>query len=617
MPDPADRSHLPTEARLAASMRLDAMSTPDALAVMNQQDALAVAAVAGERERVAAAIDLVVNGLRAGGRLFYIGAGTSGRLGVLDASECPPTFGTDPGQVQGIIAGGEAAMFRSQEGAEDDAGAGAAEIARRGVDARDVVIGIAAGGTTPFVHGALRAATAAGAATVFISCVPPVPGEPGVDVVIRPVTGPEVVTGSTRLKAGTATKLVLNQITTLSMVRLGKVHENLMVDLRAGNAKLLDRARRMTALLTGLPPGDAAAMLASAGGQREDGRGDAPPPLRPPGGPSPAGRPRRPPARRDRRVIGGERHVTPAYSARPVEPLMSQSAAAQTRLVARQRAAVARQRAAVARQGAAVARQRAAVAAQFAAVARERATLLARIRRQYDVTEERIAVGPLRVPFLLVSDPDAVLDAVCDNIGRIERETGQKVQSDAAGLPYWAELWESAIGLGQQLVETGLAERGFPGDRITHPQPPSVNVLDLGCGMGLSGAVAAMLGGRVTFADLEPACLLFARYNGLLHRPDVRARRLDWQTDQLGERFDVILGSDVLYERTQWQHLEPFFCAHLAPGGRVLLGEPGRQSGEAFVQWIAQYPGWHLTHRQQRVPTRSAPIRLFELTLGP
>ena len=262
-----DRSHLLTELRLPESMNLDAMSVEQAVAVMNEQDARAVAAVKAESANVAAAVELVAAALRAGGRLIYVGAGTSGRLGVLDASECPPTFRTDPEQVQGIIAGGEDAMFRAKEGAEDRADDGARVVDEKNVGANDVVMGIATGGTTPFVHGALRQAAKRGAKTIFFSCVQPVPTEPKVDVVIRPLTGPEVLTGSTRLKAGTATKLVLNQITTLAMVRLGKVYENLMVDLRASNTKLIDRATRMVSTLTGASPKDAADLL-----KRADGR---------------------------------------------------------------------------------------------------------------------------------------------------------------------------------------------------------------------------------------------------------------------------------------------------------------------------------------------------------
>ena len=218
-----DRSHLLTELRLPESTNLDAMSVEDAVALMNAQDAVAVAAVGAEKANIAKAIALIGNAFEAGGRLIYYGAGTSGRLGVLDASECPPTFRVDPSCVQGVIAGGEAAMFKAQEGAEDSADDGAAAVDAKQIDARDVVMGIAAGGTTPFVHGALRRATALGAKTIFLSCVQRVPDEPAVDVVIRPLTGPEVLTGSTRLKAGTATKLVLNTLTTLAMVRRGKV----------------------------------------------------------------------------------------------------------------------------------------------------------------------------------------------------------------------------------------------------------------------------------------------------------------------------------------------------------------------------------------------------------
>lgn len=261
-----DRSHLLTELRLPESMALDAMDVERAVALMNAQDAAAVAAVAAERANVARAIELVVAALSAGGRLVYVGAGTSGRLGVLDATECPPTFRTDPSLVQGVIAGGEAAMFRAQEGAEDKPGDGAAAVDAKAVGADDVVMGIAAGGTTPFVHGALRRAHERGARTVFLSCVQRVDGEPPVDVVIRPLTGPEVVTGSTRLKAGTATKLVLNTISTIAMVRLGKVYENLMVDLRATNAKLWDRGTRIVATLTGLGREAAEDLLGRADG---------------------------------------------------------------------------------------------------------------------------------------------------------------------------------------------------------------------------------------------------------------------------------------------------------------------------------------------------------------
>lgn len=261
-----DRSHLLTEQRLPESMTLDAMSIEESVAMMNAQDARAVAAVGVESANISRAVEIVADALRHGGRLIYVGAGTSGRLGVLDASECPPTFRVDPEMVQGIIAGGQAAMFRSQEGAEDRPEDGAAAMDAKNIGANDVVMGIAAGGTTPFVHGALRRATERGARTIFLACVEPVAGEPGVDVAIRPLVGPEVLTGSTRLKAGTATKLVLNTITTLAMVRLGKVYENLMVDLRASNDKLWDRGARIIATLTGLDRRQSLDLLKQADG---------------------------------------------------------------------------------------------------------------------------------------------------------------------------------------------------------------------------------------------------------------------------------------------------------------------------------------------------------------
>jgi N-acetylmuramic acid 6-phosphate etherase len=247
-------------------MRLDELSIADAVAVMNKHDRVAVEAVEKVRDEVARAVEMVADALRKGGRLIYAGAGTSGRLGVLDASECPPTFRASPEQVQGIIAGGKEAMFVAQEGAEDSPEGGATAMDEKDVGPNDVVMGIATGGTTPYVHGALNRARDRGARTIFFSCVQPVENEPRVDLVIRPLTGPEVLTGSTRLKAGTATKLVLNQITTLSMVQLGKVYENLMVDLRATNLKLWDRGARIIAMLTDLPKDRATDLLKRADG---------------------------------------------------------------------------------------------------------------------------------------------------------------------------------------------------------------------------------------------------------------------------------------------------------------------------------------------------------------
>ncbi|HEX4054164.1 MAG TPA: N-acetylmuramic acid 6-phosphate etherase [Tepidisphaeraceae bacterium] len=262
-----DRSGALTERRLAESMELDRLSIEEALAVMNGQDEIAVKAVASQRAEIARAVQWVADALESDGRLIYVGAGTSGRLGVLDAAECPPTFGTDPRLVRGIIAGGERAMFRSVEGAEDRAEDGAAAIDAENAGPRDVVLGIAAGGTTPFVRGALRRAGELQARTIFLCCVEKMETEPSAELVIRPLTGPEVLTGSTRLKAGTATKLVLNQITTLAMVRMGKVYENLMVDLRATNQKLWDRGARIVGMLTGLPREEAMALLQSTGGE--------------------------------------------------------------------------------------------------------------------------------------------------------------------------------------------------------------------------------------------------------------------------------------------------------------------------------------------------------------
>jgi N-acetylmuramic acid 6-phosphate etherase len=234
---------------------------------MNREDASIAGVVAGQIDAIAHAVDVAAATFRAGGRLFYVGAGTSGRLGVLDASECPPTFGTDPEMVQGIIAGGIPALTRSQEGAEDRPESGAREMDEHGVTPRDFVVGIAASGTTPFVHGALHRAHAIGARTAIVACTPP-PDSLLVDcdVAIIAVVGPEVVTGSTRLKAGTATKLVLNTITTGAMILLGKTYGNLMVDMRATNAKLTDRAERIVIEVTGISRDRARQQLAAAGG---------------------------------------------------------------------------------------------------------------------------------------------------------------------------------------------------------------------------------------------------------------------------------------------------------------------------------------------------------------
>ncbi|MBK8914346.1 MAG: N-acetylmuramic acid 6-phosphate etherase [Phycisphaerales bacterium] len=262
-----DRGHLLTEQRNPASRAFDRLSITESVAVMNAEDASVPAAVVAAAADVARAIELVVAAFRAGGRLIYVGAGTSGRLGVLDASECPPTFLSDPRMVQGVIAGGYDALRRAIEGAEDSPEDGAAAMDERSVDARDVVMGITTGGTTPYVHGALRRARERGARTIFFACVSREHVADDCDVSIRVTVGPEVVTGSTRLKAGTATKLVLNMITTISMVQIGKVYQNLMIDVNTrGNTKLVDRGMRMIMTVTGLDRPTAAKLLTDSGG---------------------------------------------------------------------------------------------------------------------------------------------------------------------------------------------------------------------------------------------------------------------------------------------------------------------------------------------------------------
>jgi N-acetylmuramic acid 6-phosphate etherase len=243
---------LVTERRNARSERIDVTPTVEALEMINAEDATVPTAVRREIPRIAEAVELVVSAVGAGGRLIYVGAGTSGRLGVLDAAECPPTFGTDPATVRGIIAGGRKALVRAVEGAEDDAEAGRREIERLAAGPADVVMGIAASRRTPFVLVALECAIARGAKTIYLTCTPRAELTLPVDVSICPVVGPEVIMGSTRMKAGTASKLVLNMITTCSMVRLGKVYENMMVDLMSTSRKLRERARRTLMIAAGI-----------------------------------------------------------------------------------------------------------------------------------------------------------------------------------------------------------------------------------------------------------------------------------------------------------------------------------------------------------------------------
>jgi N-acetylmuramic acid 6-phosphate etherase len=254
-----------TERRNPRTASIDLATPLEIVDVINAEDRLVPDAVATQREHIARAIEIAEQCFRAGGRLFYVGAGTSGRLGVLDASECPPTFGTDPEMVQGIIAGGLPALTRSQEGAEDIVENGALAMDERHVGANDFVIGIAASGTTPYVHAALRHAKELGAKAGIVSCSDlPAALEEFLDVAILPIVGPEVVTGSTRMKAGTATKLVLNTITTGAMIRLGKTYGNLMVDLKATNNKLKDRSERIVVEVCGVSREEARDLLARA-----------------------------------------------------------------------------------------------------------------------------------------------------------------------------------------------------------------------------------------------------------------------------------------------------------------------------------------------------------------
>jgi N-acetylmuramic acid 6-phosphate etherase len=256
-----------TEQRNPRSRGIDELDALGIVDLINAEDSLVVPAVGAEREAIAHAIELAEAAFRAGGRLIYVGAGTSGRLGVLDAAEMPPTFGTDPEMVRGIIAGGYEALVRAQEGAEDQSEDGATEIDEIEVSEHDFVLGIATSGTTPYVHAALARACERGAKTGFLLCTAPSQELCDQhDVVIAPLVGPEVITGSTRMKAGTATKLVLNTITTGTMVRLGRVYDNLMVDLQVTCDKLQDRGERMLSEMLDIARSDAANLLERAHG---------------------------------------------------------------------------------------------------------------------------------------------------------------------------------------------------------------------------------------------------------------------------------------------------------------------------------------------------------------
>ncbi len=254
-----------TEQPYPASKHLDDFDTTGILSVMNAADSEIAVAVRREIPRIAAAVDAIFRALSSGGRLVYIGAGTSGRLGVLDACECPPTFNVAPDLVRGIIAGGESALVRALEGIEDDPAAGARDLIAAGFESADVLVGIAASGRTPYVLGAVSQARAAGGITCGISCTPGSELSRSVDYPMEPAPGPEILTGSTRLRAGTATKMVLNMISTAVMVRLGHVYGNLMINVQPSNQKLEDRACRVIQEATGITREDAAELLEQAG----------------------------------------------------------------------------------------------------------------------------------------------------------------------------------------------------------------------------------------------------------------------------------------------------------------------------------------------------------------
>ncbi len=257
---------LVTEGVNPASRGIDAKPAAEILEIINSQDQEVAVAVAREIPQIARAVDGIVGALRGGGRLFYIGAGTSGRLGVLDAAECPPTFNVSPELVQGIIAGGEAALARATEATEDDPVSGRRDLAGHGFRGGDVLVGIAASGRTPYVLGAVAAAREMGALTVGVSCTPDSELSRAVEIPITPVPGPEIIAGSTRMRAGTATKLVLNMLSTATMIRLGYVYGNLMVNVQPKNVKLRDRAARIIAEAGRVPPERACQLLDSAGG---------------------------------------------------------------------------------------------------------------------------------------------------------------------------------------------------------------------------------------------------------------------------------------------------------------------------------------------------------------
>ena len=266
MPYHSKWQDLPTEAINPATLAIDTMPVADIIDLISSEDRRVVSAVHRERERIAHGVEIIVSALRAGGRVLLVGAGTSGRLGIVEAAEMPPTFGTSPALVQAVMAGGQDAVFKAREGVEDNFEEGARSIARLKVSKRDVIVGVSASGITPFVRGALTAGRTKGARVIFVTCWPGTELQNFVDLIIAPSVGPEVIAGSTRLKAGTATKMVLNMLTTIAMIRLGKTYGNLMVDVQTGSDKLKDRALRIVAIVTGAEPDEARALLERAKG---------------------------------------------------------------------------------------------------------------------------------------------------------------------------------------------------------------------------------------------------------------------------------------------------------------------------------------------------------------
>lgn len=267
MPTQSKWQSLPTEGINPLTLAIDKTPVRDIIEIVINEDRKVISAVLKEKERIAHGVEIITQALRKGGRVIFVGAGTSGRLGVVEASEMPPTFGTPPSLVQAIMAGGQEAVFRAKEGVEDNFEEGARSIARLRLGRKDVVIGVSASGMTPFVRGGLTRARKAGAKIIFVTCWPGSELQNFVDLQIAPAVGPEIIAGSTRLKAGTATKMVLNMLTTISMIKMGKTYGNLMVDVQPGNAKLRERARRIVEQVCRLDPEAAAALLEACGGE--------------------------------------------------------------------------------------------------------------------------------------------------------------------------------------------------------------------------------------------------------------------------------------------------------------------------------------------------------------